>query len=664
MANDVTQDGTTAAPPKRWARDYVFDVLRELGIHYIFGVPGTNEIPIIDGTSYPENGVRYIECLHENIAIGAAMGSAQMTGKPAVVLVHVTPGIAHTIGNLFNAWRSRIPLVILCCQQQNDLVTQEPLLASNLVDLARQYTKWAHEVRTPDEMPLVLQRAFKEAMAPPNGPVFVSIPWEFTMRAIGPDDRVPGVTQIAPRFTGDPAAIQQAAELLSQAQNPIIVAGDAVGYAQAWPELQELAELVGAPVLLQTFSSVANFPNDDYHWQGELPGSQKGMQNVFAGHDVAFLCGFGAQAQVAVFKYSDGPLIPTDVRQIQLTNNTWDIGKNHYAESAILGDIKATLPLLNDLIRQTAPAGAAERNDTLRQLDADRRTQWEQYLQGALKKKEIWAVVIADALRKAIAAHGLEKQFVYVHEAVSDPAPFQYLLPLGTAGGAPISYYCVAGGSLGWSLPATLGVKLEERGWQGIDTRLVVSATGDGSSLFYPQVWWTAAHRELAVLYIITNNHEYHTLQLGLLQVVGAYGSEPGYEWNPSTTDPDYLRIHRPKMDFVALAKALGGHDGEIVEHPHAVESAVARGVEYVLQQGKSYILDMRTLGLKAADQRPTDDTPAPTAEATTAQVLARYAEQPPLDVFHNQAPLENAALTAAAPTPKASTPVNLPAVF
>jgi benzoylformate decarboxylase len=91
------------APPQRWARDYIFDVLRDLGIHSIFGVPGTNEIPIIDGTSYPENQVQYIECLHENIAIGAAMGSARMTGKPGILVVHVTPGIAHSIGNLFNA---------------------------------------------------------------------------------------------------------------------------------------------------------------------------------------------------------------------------------------------------------------------------------------------------------------------------------------------------------------------------------------------------------------------------------------------------------------------------------------------------------------------------------------------------------------------------------
>jgi benzoylformate decarboxylase len=123
-------------------------------------------------------------------------------------------------------------------------------------------------------------------------------------------------------------------------------------------------------------------------------------------------------------------------------------------------------------------------------------------------------------------------------------------------------------------------------------------------------------------------------------------------------------------MDFVALAKALGGHDGEIVERPHEVESAVARGVEYVLQQGKSYILDMRTIGLKT--QPPTDDAgaaSAPTAaattdETTTAQVLARYAGQPPLDVFHNQAPAENAVLRADAPKDSSATPANLPAVF
>lgn len=635
--------------PKRWVRDYIFDVLKELDIHYIFGVPGTNEIPIIDGTSYPENNVRYIECLHENIAIGAAMGSARMTGKPGVLVVHVTPGIAHSIGNLFNAFRSQVPLVIFCCQQQNELVTQEPLLASNLVDLARQYTKWAHEVRTPAEMPLVLQRAFKEAMAPPNGPVFISIPWEFTMVSIPDDAKMKGITKISSHFTGDAAAIEQSAKLLSEAKNPIIIAGDAAGYADAWPELQELAELIGAPVLLQTFSSVANYPNNDIHWQGELPGSQAAIQQVFKDHDVAFLVGFGAQAQLAVFKYSDGPLIPDHVRQVYLTNNTWDIGKNFYGESAILGDIKATLPLINKYISQHVPAGAAARNKHLEVIAAQRKIQWVKYAETALKQPEIWAVTIAAALRDVIAEKKLEKQFVYVHEAVSDGAPFQYLLPFDNEAAKPISYYCVAGGSLGWSMPASIGIKLEPEGSQGIQTKLVVNAVGDGSSLFYPQTYWTAAHENLGILYIITNNREYHTLQLGLQQVIAAYGTEAGYEWQPKTTDPDYLRINRPKFDFVTLAKAFGGEAGEVVEQPADVKEAIKRGVEYVLSSNKSYILDMRTA----------QDTPPPaTQQEFRDEMYKRYLDQPPLDFFHKRN-LKMALIASGKQVPE-----NIPSIF
>ncbi|RDU96658.1 thiamine pyrophosphate-binding protein [Trinickia dinghuensis] len=616
----------------RWARDYVFDALRELGIHYIFGVPGTNEIPIIDGTSYPENQVQYIECLHENIAIGAAMGSARMTNKPGVVVVHVTPGIAHAVGNLFNAARSQVPLVILCCQQQNELVTQEPLLASNLVDIASQYTKWAHEVRAAEELPLVLQRAFKEAMAPPNGPVFVSIPWEFTMRRIGDADRLPGITQIPPRFTADADTIREAAALLTEAKNPIIVGGDAIGYAGAWHELQTLAELLGAPVLLQSFSSLANYPNDDCHWQGELPTTQQGVQKTFAAHDVAFLVGFSNQAQVTIFKYSDGPLIPPHVKQVYLTNNTWDIGKNYYGEAALFGDIKSTLPLVIDAVRKNPPPAAGARNARLRELDAARRVSWDKYLALAMQQDEIWAVVVAEALRREIQARGLGKKFVYVHEAVSDPAPFQYLLPLGTEGAAPISYYCVGGGSLGWSMPASLGIKLEQDGWQNIETSLVVNAVGDGSSLFYPQTWWTAGHRELGVLYIVTNNHEYHTLQLGLQQVVQAYGSSPAYGWKPKTDDPEYLRINRPAPDFVSIAQAMGGVGGEVVKHPESVHAAVRRGIDHVLHTRTPYVLDVRTAG---------NPPPPPSTQSTAkarAKALQRYVAQPPLDVFHQGA--------------------------
>lgn len=127
-------------------------------------------------------------------------------------------------------------------------------------------------------------------MAPPSGPVFISLPWDFTIQNIGLDDKIQGVTRIPHKFVGDLTAVQQAAYILSQAKNPVIVAGDGVGYATAWEELQTLAELLGAPVYLEGMSSMANFPNSDYHWQGELPGTQQGTQACFKDHDVAFLC--------------------------------------------------------------------------------------------------------------------------------------------------------------------------------------------------------------------------------------------------------------------------------------------------------------------------------------------------------------------------------------
>jgi benzoylformate decarboxylase len=612
--------------PNRWTRDYVFDILRDLEIRYIFGVPGTNEIPIIDGCDIPDNGVTYVQCLHENIAMGAAMGYARMTGKPGVLVLHVTPGAGHGIGNLFNAWKSRVPLVILCGQQQNELVTQEPLLASNLVQVASQYTKWAHELRSWEETPLVMQRAFKEAMAPRAGPVFLSLPWEFMIRRVGSEDRVRGVTRIPPRFIGDSSAVEAAAAMLSRAERPVMIVGDGVGYASAWKEAQDLAELLGAPVYLEGLSSMASFPNADYHWQGELPGTQPDIQETLQYHDVAFLCGFGAQAQLTVFKYSDGPLIPDSVRQIYLHNNTWEIGKNYSGEVAILGDIKATLPKLNALLEGNSPPGAAQRNELLQKLDQDSWDSWQTYLDRVKDQRPIKAVVVAAALRQLIEEYDLKKRFVYVHEAISDGAPFQLFLPFDEDFAAPTSYYSVEGGSLGWSMPATLGIDLAGYGDQGIDADLVVNAVGDGSALFYPQVWWTAAHKQLAVLYIIMNNLEYRTLIQGLEGVVSVYGDDPSYGWKPVTMAPDYLTIHDPNVDFLELARAFGVPDGQRVHDPREVYSALKAGFEHVLEQKRSYVVEL------FSDPNPKPDQPD--VVESVSELAPDQTGVPPLDIF------------------------------
>lgn len=567
-------------------RDILFDYLRDLEVGYIFGVPGTNEIPIIDGTNIQDNNVTYVPCLHENIALGAAMGYARMTGKPGIVLLHVTPGIGHSLGNLFNAYKSHVPLVVLCGQQHSELILQEPLLASDLVQVARQYTKWSHEVRSPEEFSLVLQRAFKLAITPPTGPVFVSIPWDFTVQ----EATFPGpakVTRIASNFVGDRSAVADAGKTLASAENPIIIAGDGVGYANAWEELQTLAELLGAPVYTEQLSSMMNYPNHLYHWQGELPGTQQEIQRRFKWHDVAFLCGFNAQAQLVVFDYDLGPLIPDSVKQVYLHNDPWEIGKNNYGEVAILGDIKATLPLLCDAIVEHPsynPAAASDHNQELRRLSGKRDEQFAAYLQ---QISPVPAVAPAETgtpingtLVAAMLAY-LQKEMglplVYVHEAISDSVAFQKYLRYED----PISYYAVEGGSLGYSMPASLGIKLAVK-----DQRTVVNAVGDGSALFYPQVWWTAAKFDLPILYLIMNNREYKTLIAGLGEIENIYG------WTPSGP-PSYLYLKEPPVSLAEIAASFGVR-GERVADPANLKDAMRRGLNAV-QAGKPYVLEVLT---------------------------------------------------------------------
>ena len=163
---------------------------------------------------------------------------------------------------------------------------------------------------------------------------------------------------------------------------------------------------------------------------------------------------------------------------------------------------------------------------------------------------------------------------------------------------------------------------------QGIGTKLVVAVTGDGSSLFYPQAWWTAAHRNLGVLYIITNNSEYHTLQVGLGTIVQVYGEALGYDWKPRTMDPGYLTIRGPQPDFVGIAKAMAGIEGKRIEHPAEVQPAVSDAVRYVLETGKSFVLEIKTVGLSSQQEPPdTNDDRAVTPSLRT---------QPHLDWVHS----------------------------
>jgi benzoylformate decarboxylase len=532
--------------------------------------------------------------------MGAAMGYAHMTSKPGVVMLHVTPGIGHALGNLFNAYKSHKPILILCGQQHSNLILQEPLLASDTVHIAEKYTKWAYEIRTPEEFPMVMQRALKLVITPPMGPVFLSIPWDHSIQNV--PNYTPGsakVTRIATNYKGASDAIQQAAQMLKSSQRPpVIIAGDGVGAAQAWHELQQVAKKTGAYVYSEGLSSMMNYPPNDYHYQGELPGLQEQIQRAIRNPnsekdapptDTVFLCGFNAQAQIVAYNYSEGELIPQEVKQvIYLHNDPWEIGKNRYGDVAILGDIKLTLAELAQAIPDELPA-AQERIRALKQLYARRQHQLDSYI-GELDKATNEAISdkaditiqgkeIATTLGKLQMELQLDESLVFVNEALSDSPVFQKSLHYQD----PISYFSAEGGSLGFSMPAGIGIKLAVR-----EKRTIINVVGDGSTLFYPQTWWTVARFRLPILYIITNNREYKTLKIGLQEI------EKLYQWSPHR-GTEYLDLNQqPTVDFIKIAASFG-IDGSRVAQKHDLEKALRHGLKTVIEEHEPYVLEILT---------------------------------------------------------------------
>lgn len=564
---------TNLAPGERsvvilQARELLFEVLKEQGIRYVFGVEGTTELPLIDGCA-ERQGVRYVQTLHENIAVGAAMGYGRMTGKPGVAILHVTPGLAHGLGNLYNAWRARIPLVVICGNQSSKLATQEPILVSDLTTLARQYTKWSHELRNVDELPIVLQRAFKEAATAPAGPVFLSMPVDLTIQET--DLKALPTTRVATRMRGDLDAIHEAAALLATASKPALVAGDGCGLSGAWEEMKALAELVGAPVYNESLSSLMNHDPADHHWQGELPGSAQAMHDALAAHDVVLFAGFSSQAPMTVY---DGTvtLQPASVKKIYLHYDEWEIAKNAYGDVAILGDVRTSLTPLVEAVRtdpRRDPAAAAQRNAALRTSREQTEEAWRAYAREYSEKETLSAGIVAVEMAKLARAPGSPlADFVFVDEANTCTSAFLGQMPFKD----PHSYYSGRGVSLGYSMPSALGIRL------GAPHRKIVNVVGDGASLFYPQAFWTAAKLGLPVLFVVLNNREYRTLQQGLQAMTSFW---------PHSAYPPGLRIERPDLDFVAIANAFHV-PGRRVQHPKevqpALEEALANEGPYLLE--------------------------------------------------------------------------------
>src|ERR1700738_4369152 len=508
------------------------DLLKQEGVEVMFGNPGTTELPLMDAFA-TENELRYMLGLQEATVMAMADGYAQASGKLVVVNLHVAPGLGNAMGMLYDAQKAGTPILVTAGQHEQSFNTTEPILWADLPPIARPLVKWAAEVHRLEDLPRLVHRAVKTALAPPTGPVFLSLPGDILRADADIDLLAP--TRVAPRLRGDRDAVEAAAKILASAESPLIMAGDAVAQSRAYAELVDLAELLGAPVYTEFVPNTASFPSSHPLFRGSMVRLAPEVRKILDQHDVLF--SVGADLFTLSLPYDVDPM-PPDITLIHLDIDPWELGKNYPPTTAILGDPKATLPEITAAVRERLTSGARglarERlADMTKPIAADR---------DALKAK---ARALAEltpiaplALLHAI-AEMLPKDSVVIEEALSSAPGIRQLIRSDDAQ----SYFGLRGGGIGWGLPAAMGVKL------ALPDRPVVGLIGDGSAMYTCQGLLTAAHYGIGAIFVILNTSSYRILKQRLHAMRGLSEQADNYVG---------MELTDPKIDFVGLARSLG----------------------------------------------------------------------------------------------------------
>ena len=539
------------------------DTLEEYGVSHVFGNPGTTELPVMEALSGSD--LEYVLGLQEDIAVGMAAGYAQTRRYHAhddpdvnpvgVVNLHITPGLAHGIGNLYGAKMAGAPLVVTAGNHELDFRHEEPILSGDLEAMVDQFCKDATEVTSVDVLPMLLRRAFRTALTPPTGPVFLALPLDVAMAGTDAEPEPLGPIPSAGR--GDPGQVERAADLLVEADGPVLVLGDGVARSgtDAVEAAVDLAEASGARVFGEMLACEVNFPTDHEQWLTFLPPSEGLGRMLMDSDTVAFV---GCSTNTTLMRHEE-PLLGPDTTTIHVGADAWELAKNEPTNAAVVGDPGLVMGELADRLDGRLDDAERERrieavtelkaslSGTIRSMGEDERPEGET----RASKAEL-----VDAIRSVV------PEAYVVDEGVTSKYALLTRFDLDAEG-----YISNKGGGLGYGLPAAAGAALAEG--QADAPREVLGFVGDGSYLYYPHTLYTAARHGLDLTVVVSDNRNYRILKDNTVRMFGTDYEDHdfvGMDFDPVVNIPQNARSH--------------GARGHLVEQPGEIAEVLETAVE------------------------------------------------------------------------------------
>ncbi len=497
--------------------DIFVESLRKEGVDTLFGHPGGAILPINDALY--RAGMRTVLTRHEQGAVHMAEGYARASGKPGVVLVTSGPGGTNIVTGLTNAFMDSTPIVVFTGQVPTGVIGNDAFQEANIVGITHSCTKHNTLVRDVRELASTIKEAFYIASTGRPGPVLVDIPKDVSQDAC--DFTYPETVQLRgykPTVNGHAGQIRRAAEMLAEAERPVLYAGGGVVLSGASAELRQLGELTATPVT-NTLMGLGGFPGVHELWLGMLGMHGTATANM-AMDQADLVVAIGARFDDRVTGNLEEFCV--GAKFIHMDIDPSSIGKNVKVDLPIVGDVKSCLQQLLQAVQTTRKDWRADHREWLEQIEGWKVRHPLRYAQepdGELMPQFVCEQIYDVTQGNAIITTEVGQHQMWAAQFYHFTSPRKWI----TSGGL---------GTMGYGFPAAIGAQV------AFPDAVVIDIAGDGSFQMTSQELATAVQYDVPVIVAILNNHS-----LGMVRQWQQFFYDGRYADTSLEVSPDYVKL-------------------------------------------------------------------------------------------------------------------------